>query len=101
VNDVRPRVVLLILIAGAILCALAARATAQSQPPPGCGPLPAFLAMLQARFNEFRVLDLEMDGGKLVVTRSNEGTWTILRVEGQDAACVFAMGKTSIVDRGV
>lgn len=95
-----PRIVVCIMIAGAFFCAMMAAALAQ-QPPGACGPLPAFIKFLEARYNQFRVLDLELKGGKLVIARSKEGTWTILKVEGQDAACIFAVGKASIVDRGV
>lgn len=82
------------------LCVIASPAIPQEQRA-GCGPLPGYLKFLQERFNEFRVLDLEIEGGKFVVTRSNEGTWTILKVEGQEAACIFAAGERSIVDRGI
>lgn len=98
----RVRFVLILMIAGAILCAIAAASIAQQQQfPPGCGPLTPLLEVLKQRYHQFRVLDLELTNGKLVIAVSPEGTWTILKVEGQDAACIFAAGKSSVVDRGI
>lgn len=99
----RIRFVLIILASLAGLCAFMAFARAQEPPqtlPPGCGPLQGFLAHLQSRFNEFRIIELQFEGGKFVVTRSNEGAWTVLKTEGVDAACVVAAGDASEVDRG-
>lgn len=99
----RIRFVLVILASLAGLCAFMAFARAQEAPqvlPPGCGPLAGFLAHLQSKYNEFRIIELQGNGIKFVVTRSNEGGWTVLKVEGADAACVIATGEASEVDRG-
>jgi len=97
-----PRLVLIILIAAAILCGVMAATTAQEQRP-GCAPEKEFVETLQRQFNEFRVLDLDLKTarGKFTITRSTKGTWTILAVEGEDYACIFAAGETSVVDRGI
>ena len=97
------RAVLLALACLAGLCAFMAFAKAQEPAPalpPGCGPLAGFLKHLQSKFNEFRIIELQGKGMKFVVTRSNEGAWTVLKVEGADAACVIADGNSSEVDRG-
>jgi len=98
----RARIVLVILIASAVFCGLMAAATAQQQFPPGCGPLQPLLEVLKQRYGQFRMLELNLTDGKLVIAVSpKEGTWTVLKVEGQDAACIFAAGRTSLVDRGL
>jgi len=96
----RARVVLVILIASAIFCGLMAAATAQQQPEPHCGPLAGMLEYLNKRFNEFRIFAGVVNGQTFVLTRAQDGSWSLIRTEG-DAACLIAGGQDSEVDRGL
>jgi hypothetical protein len=97
---VSPRFVLILIIASAIFCGLMAVATAQQQPEPHCGPLAGMLDYLNKRFNEFRIFAGVVNGQTFVLTRSQDGSWSLIRTEG-DAACLIAGGQDSEVDRGL
>lgn len=96
----RVRFVLILMIAGAILCAIAAASIAQQRPEQHCGPLAGMLDYLNKRFDEFRIFTGEVNGQHFVLTRAQDGSWSLIRTEG-DAACLIAGGQASEVDRGL
>lgn len=65
-----------------------------------CGPLPVLLKQLAGRYHEFPVMSGESaDGGKMVVTRSDAGTFTVLLGDGK-GACVIMAGDKAEYDNG-
>lgn len=84
------------IIGAYALIGITAPAFAQMQ----CGPKAAILAELQNRFKEWPIFEGKGKSAKFIVTRPDEGGWTILRIEGE-VACLVADGKSSAMDRGV
>jgi hypothetical protein len=65
-----------------------------------CGPLPVLLEQLADRYHEFPVMSGDNAGGsKMVVTRSDAGTFTILLGDG-NGACVILAGDKAQFDNG-
>lgn len=65
-----------------------------------CGDRARILSELQAKYNEFTIFEGSVKGVKFIVTRADDGGWTILRVQGE-VACFVAAGKASALDKGV
>lgn len=97
----RVAVVLLILIA---LClAMITFLTVQSAQAAQlqCGPLPLLLKQLADRYHEFVVMAANnADGHKVMVTRSDAGTFTVLLGDGK-GACVILAGDKAEFDNGI
>lgn len=65
-----------------------------------CGPLPLLLKQLAARYHEFPVMTADnADGQKVIVTRSDAGTFTVLLGDGK-GACVILAGDKAEFDNG-
>lgn len=68
---------------------LARPAHAQQQ----CAPLPEFLALLAANYQEApRVSALAGGDALLIITAGDSGTWTALMVQASGMACMVASG---------
>lgn len=97
----RVAVVLLILIA---LClAMITFLTVQSARAAQlhCGPLPLLLKQLADRYHEFVAMAANnADGHKVMVTRSDAGTFTVLLGDGK-GACVILAGDKAEFDNGI
>lgn len=65
-----------------------------------CGPLPMLLKQLADRYHEFVVLAANnADGHKVMVTRSDAGTFTVLLGDGK-GACIILAGDKAEFDNG-
>lgn len=64
-----------------------------------CGPAPAVLRALLDH-GEAVLMTATMMTGKIVVTRSHDGSWSVVTVIG-GTACILMSGKKSELDRGV
>ncbi|TPN11743.1 hypothetical protein [Mesorhizobium sp. B2-1-2] len=66
-----------------------------------CGPLPLLLKQLVDRYHEFVVMSADnADGQKVLVTRSDAGTFTVLLGDGK-GACVILAGDKAEFDNGI
>jgi hypothetical protein len=66
-----------------------------------CGPLPILLKQLADRDHEFVVMTgNNADGQKMLVTRSDAGTFTVLLGDGK-GACVILAGEKAEFDNGI
>lgn len=73
-------------------------AAAQQQP---CGPIQEFLKQLEAKFKEFVVMEGDAGaGGRVIVTRADDGSWSVLAVREENIGCLMASGKHSHFDVG-
>jgi len=65
-----------------------------------CGPVPVLLKQLAERYHEFVVMTgNNADGQKMLITRSDAGTFTVLLGDGK-GACAILMGEKSEFDNG-
>lgn len=58
------------------------------------------LTEVQQQFNEFVVFSAKNHQGTLLLTRADDGSWTLIEVVGP-RACIIATGRQSEFDRGV
>ncbi|AEH88217.1 hypothetical protein [Mesorhizobium opportunistum] len=66
-----------------------------------CGPVPILLKQLADRYHEFVVMSGDnADGQKVLVTRSDAGTFTVLLGDGK-GACVILAGAKAEFDNGI
>lgn len=79
-----------ILIALGLLAANAAETSAQAY----CLPFVKFKGALEERYQEtVRATAFMSDRWRMVFLRSDDGSWTMLRVNVQGIACMIAAGK--------
>lgn len=82
-----------------LLLLFAEPARAQAAP---CAPkaeLPKLIGVLGSRYSEFPIVRFDGRAGEFILTRSDAGRWTLLRVIGE-AVCIVATGMKSELDRG-
>lgn len=65
-----------------------------------CGPAPFVLRSLLDTYGEAVLMTATMPGGEIVVTRSFDGSWSVLKVS-KGVACIVMGGKVSAMDKGV
>lgn len=75
-------------------------APASAQQVPFCRPSAEMLTLLLSEFDEYPLITAHARGASFVLTRANDGSWTLLRIAG-DMACVVSMGRSSDVGKGV
>lgn len=91
--------VVLIAVCIVMIIALTIRPAGAAQL--SCGPLPQMLKQLADRYHEFPVMAANnADGAKVLVTRSDAGTFTVLLGAGK-GACVILAGDKAEFDNGI
>lgn len=65
-----------------------------------CGPEKSILEFLRDSFSEHPVWRGRADDFKFILTRNDDGGWTLVRVS-KGIACLIAGGRGSYFDRGV
>ncbi|WP_395451216.1 hypothetical protein ACHMW7_16320 [Aminobacter sp. UC22_36] len=65
-----------------------------------CAPEAAALKDLQKRFGEFVIMRGKIPDGEVIITRSNDGSWSVVVVQ-KAMACLTMGGKHSEIDKGV
>jgi len=73
---------------------------ARAQTHIACAPLPDMLERLRQEFAEHQIVRFGGGQGEFVLTRADDGSWTLVRVIGE-TGCIVAAGAKSIIDRGV
>ncbi|MCC6479991.1 MAG: hypothetical protein IT552_12375 [Sphingomonadaceae bacterium] len=89
---------MMILIAAALFCLLMMAQLARAQPL--CAPLPDLLNGLRTKFGEQPMIRLISGDTVFLLTRSDTGGWSLIRVI-DDMGCLIATGKKSEIDRGI
>ncbi|TIV83896.1 MAG: hypothetical protein E5V64_06040 [Mesorhizobium sp.] len=89
---------ILIVLCLAMIVALSIRPARSAQL--SCGPLPVLLKQLVDRYHEFVVMTANnADGGQVLVTLSDAGTFTVLLGDGK--ACVILAGDKAELNNGI
>lgn len=92
------RIVMIVLAGLIAMCVIALLTLAASAQQQFCGPKHAMLHELEVRYDEFPAMHLD-SGKDFIVTRSANGSWTLLKIE-DGKACVIGAGSRSRYDRG-
>lgn len=96
---------LVILWGGAVMAALVALMLSTAPAPAQqqvCGPLADVLKRLEQKFKEFVVMEGLAPNGRVIVTRADGGSWSVVSVQKEsDIACLMATGEESHFDVGL
>ncbi|WP_127524090.1 hypothetical protein [Mesorhizobium sp. Z1-4] len=87
-----------IIVAGLLVLGMTLVAFAQNQ---SCAPIAHLMQWLAQEYNEFPIFAGQgtQPGQRVIVTRADSGTWTVIAVSG-DVACMVASGRQSKMDKG-
>lgn len=93
------KIVLAVIITVIAWCIIGLLTLAVNAQQPFCAPRHVMLNELEKRYAEFPVMHLD-SGKDFIITRSDDGSWTLLKIEG-GKACVIGAGSRSRFDKGV